>query len=183
MKNNRRFLISIFILLSMVQCFFIAHRIYQNNRVLKKGKVFLFELKQKDPRDIFRGKYMELNYKNDTISLKNFDGLQVGQKIWVKIRKNKEGYAFIDSLYMVPPQDLTQIIPVKITNINIIGKKKIIQVKFPFDKFYINEFKMNKLQQVPVTNSPVSASYAKVRIWKGRGIVQELIINGKHIGK
>src|SRR5690554_461138 len=66
--DNKKFLFIAFILVAIIQLAVPAKMIWDKENVLKSGKEFKFETAPVDPTDPFRGKYIALNYKENTYS-------------------------------------------------------------------------------------------------------------------
>ncbi len=73
-----------------------------SQNVLSNGKLYKFKPMAYDPFDPFRGKFLRVNYETDNVRTK-FD-FKEGERAYVSIGVDKEGFAFFEEAYKSPPK-------------------------------------------------------------------------------
>ena len=77
--------------------------------ILATGTPYTFQTAPVDPRDIFRGDYVRLNYLFSTLPVQQIDdgvmesGLAKGQKVYLSLSRDSNGVSRGDRLYTAPP--------------------------------------------------------------------------------
>lgn len=77
--------------------------------LLATGKPFVFQTAPIDPRDIFRGDYVRLDYLFNTIPLRQLDetireqGIRKGQKVYLELQTDSSGVTHGGMLRTAPP--------------------------------------------------------------------------------
>ena len=74
-----------------------------SQNILNSGKLYKFKPMAYDPFDPFRGKFLRVNYQTNSIPT-TFD-FEEGEMAYVSIGVDKEGYAFFEEAFKVPPKD------------------------------------------------------------------------------
>lgn len=78
--------------------------------ILANGTPYTFQTAPIDPRDIFRGDYVRLDYLFASVSAAQLDrqvteqGLRKGQKVYLALSLNENGVARGERLYLSPPE-------------------------------------------------------------------------------
>ena len=76
--------------------------VIQSQNVLNNGKLYKFKPMAYDPFDPFRGKFLRVNYETNNIPTK-FD-FEEGEKAYVSIGVDKDGFAFFEEAFKSPPK-------------------------------------------------------------------------------
>ena len=84
-----------YILAALLLCGLILAMVYQRAEILRNGQEVRLEIVPVDPRDLFRGDYVILDYKISSVDLpKDATGeFKRGQKIFVTLRPDENGKA------------------------------------------------------------------------------------------
>ena len=183
MNKSRSFLIGAFLVVSLFQLLFIYRIVHNYNVLLNKGETYLFQLQMNDPSDVFRGKYLQLRFKNNTYLKTDSLQLKPGQTLWVKIIKDAHGFTKIERVYYVKPKNLKGVIKAKTGYMRPSGNGQEIKIVFPFRKYYLNENRTRELESLPrpsVSND--KDNYVGVKVWNGKAVIEYLVLNGKQIG-
>jgi len=160
-----------------------VHRILQfecsQDYTLHRFKVTLY-----DPYDPMRGRFLRLRALPETwleekpLPLPSWKGREAS----VKLGRDKEGFAKIEQLSLEPiagPGCLKVKVHRNWENL----KKNIYTVRYPFDRYFINE-KLAADAEAALTNATRGKRPAeiRVRIWPdGNFMIEELLIDGKPI--
>jgi uncharacterized membrane-anchored protein len=159
-----------------------AKMIWDKENVLKSGKEFKFETAPVDPTDPFRGKYIALNYKENTYSSDNSSTWKEGDNIYVILKTNAEGFAVIDRVSKDKPAGDSDFVKAKIQSISGLRSNKIT-LAYPFDRFYMEESKAYEAEQVynNTQRSSEEPTYALVHIKNGQAVLNDVVIGGVSI--
>ncbi len=88
----------------------VATMVVSREWLLATGKPTLFQTAPIDPRDIFRGDYVHLDYLFSSVPLHQMDetirkeGLRKGQKVYLELQTDASGVSQGGSLHVTPPQ-------------------------------------------------------------------------------
>lgn len=180
--DNKKFLFIAFILVAIIQLAVPAKMIWDKENVLKSGKEFKFETAPVDPTDPFRGKYIALNYKENTYSSDDSSTWKEGEEIYVILQTNTEGFAVIDHVSKDKPAGDSDFVKAKIQSISGLRSNKIT-LAYPFDRFYMEESKAYEAEQVynNTQRSSEEPTYALVHIKNGQAVLKDVVIGGVSI--
>jgi uncharacterized membrane-anchored protein len=183
----------VFVLVALVQLSVPAYMIFNSMETIEMGKEFKFRTAPIDPVDPFRGKYITLNYKDNTI-LSTDTSLRNLNEIYVVVEEDSAGMAVIKSIHKDEPVEemyyfkaelrfaSRQFISRKFRNTSntIINQDTIeYRVNFPFERYYMEESKSQVAEDVARNNSGNSIAnvYAKVSVYKGNAVLQDVMIH------
>lgn len=181
MKN---ILIAAFILLVLVQWFVPGKMIWDKENVFKKGKTFRFETEPVDPVDPFRGRYIILNFKSDTFRVKGMPELQIDEPVYVLLENDAQGFAYIKDVLLKKPAGQSNYVTAN-AYISRENDDWLIYVTYPFEEFYLEEFKAPKAEQAFIESSRDSTkkTYATVRVFNGDAVIENVYVNDKPLAK
>lgn len=197
MTGSARWLVPAAIILSLVQVASVGSRIVTYEDILAHGKRYLFKTAPVDPYDLFRGRYVALSQENLEIMVteKETKEYERGGKAWVTLKTGEGGYttfagisktpsggeelkvevAWAGPRYAPPPRDGKAAVKEQ--------KEWSVHIKPPFDRYYMNE-KLAPEAEAAYRNRGEGKinPYIAVRIKNGRGVIEELFIDGKPVG-
>ncbi len=135
-------------------------------RVLATGQEITLQTAPIDPRDIFRGDYVRLNYLFSQISARQLDdsildsGLRKGQKVYLSLATDSNGITQGNRLFTSPPAD----------GLYLTGRVKL---HWP----YRNYVKNKRPEIAKKLNQPVHIKYGieQYYVEQGKGLVMEEI--------
>ena len=135
-------------------------------RVLATGQEVILQTAPIDPRDIFRGDYVRLNYLFSQISAQQLDdnildnGLRKGQKVYLSLTTDSNGITQGNRLYTAPPAD----------GLYLSGRVKL---HWP----YRNYAKRKRPELIQMIHHPVNVKYGieQYYVEQGKGLVMEEI--------
>lgn len=181
----KKYLLLIFILVVLVQWFVPAKMMWNREEVLRKGKVFRFQTEPVDPEDPFRGRYVQLAYKADTVIAKT-GTFKEGEKVYAEIENDAAGFVTIKQLHKQPPVS-KDYVEATVYYWLYEGEKsnalrKVI-ISYPFEQFFLDEHKAPKAESLywDAQRDTAGKTYALVSIYKGKGVIKDLMINDKSI--
>jgi len=176
--NSKKIIILAFILVALVQIYVPAKVILDRAIVLSSGKEFKFKTAPIDPSDPFRGKYITLNFNENTIETQKKEGWVNGETINVLLETDDKGFAKIKSVSKSKPVSNQDFLKAKVRFVTYDGSK--LTIDFPFDRFYMEESKaydaeLTYRRALPDTSQ---VAYALVNIKNGESVLKDVMING-----
>ena len=139
--NNKNILWLGFALMVIVQLFVPAKMVFQKENVYKSGVEFEFRTAPIDPYDPFRGKYITLGFEDNVFEMERDSSWRVDQEVYLIVEKGNDGLAKIQHVAKSKPRNTQNYFQ---TTIDFISPRKDSQeltLYFPFDRYYIEEFK------------------------------------------
>jgi len=176
--NSKKIILIAFILVALVQIYVPAKVIFDRAIVLSSGKEFKFKTAPIDPSDPFRGKYINLNFNENTVEIQNNENWTRDQTIFVLLTTDNNGFAKIRSVSKTKPLDSKDVLKAKVDHILYDGSKLVIE--FPFERFYMEESKAYdaELTYRRVLPDTSQVAYALVNIKNGESVLKDVMING-----
>lgn len=167
-----------FVLLCLAQLGFVLNMTLQSNKVLNAGTVFLFIAAPVDPNDPFRGKYITLNFEENSFCVTN-EKVWENQKIaYAEIGGRYNGFAFVVGLTLEPPPT-PNYVKVKINGISSQDSCQKVFFEYPFNKFFMEEGKAALAEEAyreAIADSS-KKTWAAVSILNGECVLQDVMIN------
>ncbi|MCY6356437.1 GDYXXLXY domain-containing protein [Clostridium sp. ZS2-4] len=153
------------------------------------GEEIFIKTKPYDPRDLFRGDYVQLNYEINDINLEQLDNEVLkykdkeeednffedlrGKKLYVSLKKNGEIYV-VDKVTLKKPEEgifLKGKYEYPIWDNTAQAKLIGIRVDYTLDKYFIPENTGESLEE-KARNGEV---FAKIKVYKGYSFLQEVV--------
>jgi len=179
--NKKKIILALFIVVAAIQLYYPISMINYNEKVLTEGTTYLFKTAPVDPHDPFRGKYVDLNFNDNSCKVGDASFWVRGEKVYAVLTTDEEGFAKIMYLAKEKPKSGLDCIEVKV----IYTSKKIneVTVKFPFSRFYMEESKAYDAEVIHRKNQAdtTKTTYAVVRIKDGTAILDDVQINGESL--
>jgi uncharacterized membrane-anchored protein len=125
--------------------------------ILANGASYSFQTAPIDPRDIFRGDYVRLNYLFSVLHVEDVDeaiienGLRKGQKVYLSLKLDRNGIAQSKRLYLSAPEDGPYILgrsqlhwPYRNYQNQSPGERKVrpwgpVSVKYGIEQYYVEQ--------------------------------------------
>lgn len=151
----KKYLLGLFI----VQILALNLPIIQREMTIASGELHSFQTVPIDPRDLFRGRYVILNFKENErefdFSCQNSDYFErQKEKIYVEVVKNGE-FSELKNISHRP--EFAQYLTIK----DYYCYNNKLTLRLPFERYYANEYEAPKLEQ-EVRN-------AKLNVWINKG--------------
>jgi len=183
-KNLKKWIIPAFLVLCLVQLYAPLSLIVTHNAVLTKGKLFRFKVAPVDPNDPFRGKYITLRYEVNSVKVKNVNEFLGNTKAYVILKTDPHGYAMIENISLRRPNSPVDYVEVPAYVINI-DDKNIVDVEFPFRRFYMEETKAVRAEKLflQTQRNPGVSTVALVYVRNGAAVLEDVLINGESVNK
>jgi uncharacterized membrane-anchored protein len=178
--NKRHLFLFLFGLLALVQLYVPASMILDREDVLATGKEYKFQLAPVDPNDPFRGKYITLQYTQNTFDIPDPQAWKSGELIYVELRRDPAGFARIRQVSKEMPRGPVDYIKTRVTYVAAEDHKNTLFIDYPFDRYYLEESKALPAEQAYAASLRDSSqvTYALVQIKAGNAVLKEVLIGG-----
>ena len=148
------------------------YTIVTNDTTLKGGTEYLFKVQAFDPYDMFRGNYLDISFKENSVDV-NFlkDYNTAREECYVTIGTSPNGFAHFKSVSFAKPKNTSNYF--KTT-----GYYRSYSQKFIIDtptRYYINENKSLNAEQIYRDN--IDNTYVKVRVKNGKMVIIGVYVN------
>lgn len=155
-----------------------ASMILRRERVLAHGQAFKFRTAPVDPYDAFRGRYVALGFDQRSVDAPPGHDFARGQTVHAVLAVDAEGFADFAEIRRDRPET-EPYLTVKIQYVS--GNQ--IQLRLPFDRFYMDEYEAPAAERAYRQNSVRSNrnAYIQARIAKGFGVIEDLYVDGSPI--
>lgn len=179
---NRKQVLFFFILVALAQLYVPAKMIFDREDVLETGTEYKFKTAPIDPSDPFRGKYITLNYVNNSINVKDDGSWVDGETVYVTFFADDNGFADIDNISKEKPSNTQNFLKTKSRLIypNEMDPYVKLVIDYPFDRFYMGEFKANDAEKAYSRSlqDTTRVTYALVVIKNGDAVLKDVLIDG-----
>ncbi|HLV93508.1 MAG TPA: GDYXXLXY domain-containing protein [Aequorivita sp.] len=179
---NKKTIITVFVIVAIIQLAVPAKMIWDKESILKTGKEFKFETAPVDPSDPFRGKYITLEFKENSYKIQSGSEWQEGEEVYVILNTNSKGFATIKDLSKAKPDEGLDYVKATIQYITGPLLDNVI-VSYPFDRFYMEESKAYEAEKAynETQLDSIKTTYALVNIKKGNAALKDVMIDGVSI--
>jgi uncharacterized membrane-anchored protein len=180
--NIKKWMLTAFVLVVIAQWYVPAKMIIDREGVLRSGKDYKFKVAPVDPTDPFRGKYITLNFSDTRYPVPVGEDWRPGEDIYVVLTTNPQGFASIWSVSKETPRKEVDFIKAKVGFV-IRDSTKTIQVRYPFDRFYLEESKAPGAERVynETIADTAKQAYALVSIQADKAVLKDVLIDGVSI--
>lgn len=174
------FLVIGFGLMCIAQWYVPSSMIMEQEDLLASGTIYRFKTAPVDPNDPFRGKYITLNFEAETFVNANAREWDGDQKVYVILRKDKDGFAAVAEITDSLPVDDQDFFPARVRYTD----NDKVELRFPFDRFYLEESKASAAEETYAESNRADEgadTYAVVRIKDGKAALQDVRIGDRSI--
>jgi|JI9StandDraft_1071089.scaffolds.fasta_scaffold03827_8 uncharacterized membrane-anchored protein len=173
-----------FIVMILVQLYMPAYVIIEREKIIEQGKMWKFKTQPVDPNDVFRGKYIYLNFTNSELIASNFNEVELGNA-YVKLIEDANGYAIPSIILNELPPNSNDYLQVKVTlnpfHLDDTEKENSkVYFEYPFDRFYLEESKAPaaELTYARATRDTLVSTCAVVYVHNGKSVLNDVLIDG-----
>jgi len=170
----------IVIILGLLHLGVVGHRVIDSELILRRGIAFRFQTAPVDPYDLFRGRYVALDFPQDNIDQTVFANFPKTdwyerRRIWVAIEADLDGFAKITrwSDKPMPGENAFAVKAGRYYNGNV-------RVEFPFTRFFMEESITPEAEAAyrrANTRGQATRCWAVVRIRNGTALIEDLVID------
>jgi|AntDeeMinimDraft_5_1070356.scaffolds.fasta_scaffold00255_9 uncharacterized membrane-anchored protein len=179
----KKLVFSLFIVVALVQLYIPAQMVWHQQDLLNNGTEFQFEIAPIDPLDPFRGKYIRLNYKENSVRVLNTSNWERSQDVCVMLKKdNTNGFAKIKSVSKNRPETKQNYIRAKVGYINY-RDSTTLNIDYPFERYYMEESLAGDAERMTwgISGDSTQTAAAVMRIKKGEAALKTVLVNGEPI--
>lgn len=167
----------LFIVVAVAQLFVPAQMIFNQESIIKTGTAYKFKTRPIDPSDPFRGKYITLNYEQN--SFVTTDSIWERQdRVYLYLETDSLGFAAINQVSKTPLNTEKDYVVGNVSWYNKRGQE--LYFNLPFNRYYMKETKAYSAE-VAVRNNQrdtiPNTTYALVYIKNGEAVLNDVIIN------
>lgn len=132
---------------------------------LKDGREFLFKVEAFDPYDMFRGNYLNINFKEQEVEgIYQKEG-EYGDIFFVTINERDDGFAYFSDINTKKPNDTSDYY---ITRAYYRSYAETYDIDTP-TRYYMNENKSLDAEKIYEEN--IDNTYVKVRVKDGKMVI------------
>ena len=171
--------IIVFCIVALVQLYVPTRMVLNSEKVIRQGNVYKFKTRPVDPNDPFRGKYMVLRFEADDYEVGAEIEWDRGEEAFVHLGTDEAGFARILDVTREIPSAGVDYVQVGVAYVHQTSSGKRLGVNYPFDRFYMEEFKaplVDSLFRV-LSADPEKNVYALVNIKEGKAVLTELMVD------
>ena len=163
----------------MIQIYVPAKMVYDSEVVLDEGISYKFKTAPVDPSDPFRGKYITLQYDIDEYKVVDENDWSRGEKIYVQLTTDKEGYAKILDVSKEKPHTSIDYVHASVDYVRNYSSPPTILINYPFTRFYMEESKAYdaELAYRRSQRDTAQTTYAVIHIKNGAPIIKDVFID------
>ena len=168
-----------FLLLVIVQWIIPGKTIWEKDQVLKKGDPYKFRTEPVDPSNPFKGKYITLNFAENSFTDTVSRGLSGKDQVYVILDNDAHGFATIKDLSTIKPPNTNSYVKAAVYYTSVENDSITVYLEYPFTEFYMQEFKAPKAESVyrESARDTSKKTYALVRIFNGDAVIENVFIN------
>jgi uncharacterized membrane-anchored protein len=188
---SRSIKLAIFAVIALAQLAAPAWMIGQREWVLRHGTLYKFRTAPVDPYDAFRGRYIWLNFEENTASWPGpgavpADLTSTASAVYATLAPDENGFGKFGTVSVTPPAsgDYLRVRTAYYWNENDLElSKRKVSVVLPFDRYYMNEAMAPAAEQAYWANSRRANqnTYATVRVWRGQAVLEGVYIGDQRI--
>lgn len=183
--NKKTIMLILFAGLVFLQISVPAKMIWSTEKVLKEGTTFKFKCRPVDPTDLFRGKYITLNFADDEFYDYQFES-NYKDDVYVIPEVGSDGFAKIKNVFPKPPDGENIYFKAKVGSTRNINGNDYIRVNFPFKRYYMEESKAKPAEDlyrdaIRSSDSTMISPYALVTIQNGKAVLKNVMIDDQTI--
>jgi uncharacterized membrane-anchored protein len=175
MRNNRKIIAVVFVLVALVQIYVPASMILGREEVLHFGTEYRFKAAPVDPNDPFRGKYITLQYEQNSIPIEDGAKWESGETVFIILTTDSAGMVKFESAVREKPANQENYLQTKVWYVS----SNSLVPDLPFDRFYMEESKAYdaELAYNESLIDTAQVTYALVGIKNGEAVLKDVFIN------
>jgi uncharacterized membrane-anchored protein len=184
MKSKTSLLLA-FLLVALVQLYVPADMILDREKILASGTEYKFKTAPLDPNDPFRGKYIVLSFRQNSIALPDRKPWENTEDIYVNLKTDRNGFAQVAGISKTEPASEKAYLKAQVDYITTEHGKHQLFIRYPFDRFYQEETVASEAEKAyfESVQDTTKTTYAVVQILKGEAVLKDVYIEDTPISK
>lgn len=154
--------------------------IAQQENILRNGAQIKLKTAPVDPYDMFRGRYVWLRMEENFVSFPSKEKVERNQTVYILFQEDADGFAKAVSAQLERPQQGVYIKAKASWKKNSTNQ---LNFNLPIDRYYMNEDKAPRAEQIYRENSRRDKhdAYVIVRVLNGTPLIEGLYVGDKLI--
>lgn len=173
--KNKQLITKLFIVVAIIQLAVPLYMVWRWEDILKTGQQYTWVTAPVDPYDAFRGRYVDLRFKENSTPIVDNAIWDYGQTAYALIQKDQNGYAFISGISALRPEGNSY---VKV-NVSYV-ENHIVHFELPFKRYYMQEELAPEAEDAYRSNVGTEATVS-IRMKNGYGVIEQLYIGNQTI--
>ena len=163
--------------------------IRDRENTLRNGELFKFKTRPIDPADPFQGRYVWLGYEDDYILWPEGQktDLKYKESVYVILETDSEGFANLTDWNRTRPTEghylKTRYMGIRSDWDRAIDQRihKGLRFDLPFDRFYMEETKAPRAEDLARDATRTTNCWAEVRVLEGTAVLEDVMVAGRSI--
>ena len=174
-----------FCVLAVIQWLVPGKLIRDKNQVFKRGALYKFKTEPIDPSHPFKGRYIILHFAETSFTDTINRQIRGSDPVFVILSIDQHGFARASGLSVRDPRGKIAYVKAVANYSSQVNDSITVHFQYPFDEFYMDEFKAPKAETIyrEATRDSLNTAYALVRIYEGDAIIENIFINNVPIGE
>ncbi|MEM0998840.1 MAG: GDYXXLXY domain-containing protein [Bacteroidota bacterium] len=175
--RNPKLLWPAFVLVILAQLLVPGKMVWDKEMVRIAGTEYKFRTAPFDPRDPFRGKYIDLSYTDTAIEVENTWLWGPDDVVYLEFSTDPDGFAQIESYSKTIPTGTRDYLLAHVEYVR--GRDSIVEIRYPFDRLYLEESKAEAAEMAyrSALQNGDQTTYARVAIRDGDAVLQDVFID------
>lgn len=176
----------LFIAMMTIQLYVPIREVIRKERVWHSGITAKMQLAPIDPSDPFRGKFITLSFRENTIDVSTRSEWKAGQEVYVFMKPDNNRLLHIDHLGAFYSEDKNLIcLKATIQRLNDKQGYKEVRLLYPFEQFYMEESKAPKAEEAyqSALRDSSTIAYGLLSVYKGEAVIRDILIGEKSLIK
>jgi hypothetical protein len=160
--------------------------IVRQERILSQGAEYRLRLRPIDPRDLFRGRYLDLYY--DDITVRAEAPMLDGQLVFLPLERDSQGFIRFEEARLWPPDSGDYLRSQVYYAID--EEQVVIRVPENLRRYYLNEAMAPLAEEIyqrmtlgleggDTTAAAPAEAYARLRVRNGRALIERLYFDDR----
>lgn len=169
--------VGLLITVCVLQLLIPASMIGKREAALRHGTAYRFKTRPVDPHDPFRGRYVALQFEENSVKLEG-ESVEQGRKLFAEVYEGEDGFAKLGKAGTDRPESGDYI---KVRAIYRSGGS--LRVNLPFDRYYMNEKRAPEAERAywGANRGTNRNTFAVVKVLDGMAVTEGLYIDGVHV--
>ncbi len=175
--KRKYILLAVFVIVALAQWFVPWQMIRDREDIMEAGKIVKFRTAPVDPYDPFRGKYVTLNFKDQSFEVYDLDKWFPGEEVYVVLDEGKDGFAEIAGVSKLKPEGQVTYVRANVSYLDKINKRLVI--RYPFNRFYMEESKapLAEKEYRNAQREKEHNAYVLVYIKNGEAVIKDVMVD------
>ena len=170
--------------LCLIQLYVAGGMVRQNEEIIHTGQVIKLRTAPLDPNDPFRGKYIALDFPDNSIRVEDPTSWRFDEHGYVLFDVDTAGFHVPVQISKSVPINSNLYLEVSVSNIIDLPNEQMVYIEYPFDRFYLEEKKAPKAEEKyreALSDSSIQ-TYAKIYVQDGNGVIDNVYMGDRMIG-